>query len=80
VIVAGTVHAAKATTRPVVNTTTAGMGAPFVSVIEDIAAAITTFVALVAPYLVALAVAGIGVLFWRLWLRRRASAGEQSPG
>lgn len=71
VLVAGTVHAAKATTRPAVNTTTAGFGAPFVSALEDFIAAITTAVALVAPYLVALVAAVIGVLFWRLWLRKR---------
>lgn len=71
VIVAGTVHAAKATTRPVVNTTTAGFGAPFVSAIEDVVAVVTTAVALVAPYLVAVAAAGLAVLFWRLWRRRQ---------
>jgi uncharacterized membrane protein len=71
VLVAGTVHAAKATTRPAVNTTTAGFGAPVVSVIEDVAATITTFVALVAPYLIAVLVAGIGALFWLLWRRKR---------
>jgi uncharacterized membrane protein len=72
VIVAGTVHAAKATTRPVVNTATAGLGAPVVCVIEDVMAAVTTALALVAPYLVAVAAAGIGWLFWWLWRRRRA--------
>jgi uncharacterized membrane protein len=71
VIVAGTVHAAKATTRPVVNTTTAGFGAPVVSAIEDLAAVATTAVALLAPYLVAVAAAGLGVLFWRLRVRRQ---------
>ena len=73
VIVAGTVHAAKATTRPVVNTATAGFGAPVVSAIEDVLATVTTILALVAPYLVAVAVAAIGFLFWRLWLRRRTA-------
>jgi hypothetical protein len=32
---AGGVHAAKATARPVVNVTTAGLGAPLVSTAED---------------------------------------------
>lgn len=71
VIVAGTVHAAKATTRPVVNTTTAGFGAPFVSTLEDLVAVATTAIALLAPYLVAVAAGGLGFLFWRLWLRRQ---------
>jgi len=80
VLVAGTVHAAKATTRPVVNTTTAGVGAPLVSTIEDLVAAVTTFVALAAPYLVAVAAVGLGVLFWRLWDRRRAARPGAPPG
>jgi uncharacterized membrane protein len=71
VLVAGTVHVAKATTRPAVNTTTAGLGAPVVSVIEDVAAVVTTFVALLAPYLIAVLVLLIGLLFWRLWVRKR---------
>jgi uncharacterized membrane protein len=73
VLVAGGVHAAKATTRPVVNATTAGFGAPAVSVVEDIMAAVTTFVAFVAPILIGVLVVAIGVLFWRLWLRKRRS-------
>lgn len=71
VLVAGAVHAAKATTRPAVNATTAGFGAPVVSVIEDVAATVTTFVAFVAPYLIAVLALLIGVLFWRLWVRKR---------
>jgi uncharacterized membrane protein len=74
VIVAGAVHAAKATTRPVVNTATAGTGAPVVSMIEDAVAAATAFVAIAAPYLVGVALIGVAVLFWRLWVRRRRSA------
>jgi uncharacterized membrane protein len=79
VIVAGTVHAAKATTRPVVNTTTAGFGAPVVSAVEDFFAAVTTVVALVAPYLVAVAAVLLGLLFWRLRVRRRAARAESPP-
>ena len=40
VLLAGGVHAAKATTRPAVNVTTAGMGAPVVSAAEDVGAVI----------------------------------------
>jgi uncharacterized membrane protein len=71
VLVAGTVHAAKATTRPAVNTATAGFGAPVVSAIEDGVAAVTTFIALVAPYLLVIAVLLLAVFFWRLWVRKR---------
>ncbi len=76
VLVAGTVHAAKATTRPVVNATTGGLGAPVVSVVEDVFAVVATVIALLAPYLVALTVAGAGFLFWRLWKRRRAATAD----
>ncbi len=72
VIVAGTVHAAKATTRPVVNTTTAGFGAPLVSGLEDIVAVLTTAAALLAPYLVGLAIIAIALMFLRLRARKRA--------
>ncbi|HEX9093775.1 MAG TPA: DUF4126 domain-containing protein [Coriobacteriia bacterium] len=80
VIVAGAVHAAKATTRPVVNTATAGFGAPVVSAIEDGVAAVTTFVALAAPYLVGLAVILLAVLFWRLWARKRSRGAAVETG
>jgi uncharacterized membrane protein len=74
VIVAGAVHAAKATTRPAVNATTAGFGAPVVSAIEDVLAAATSFVAIVLPYLVGIALLAFALLFWRLWVRKRAAA------
>ena len=73
IIIAGTVHAAKATTRPAVNTTTAGMGAPVVSVVEDVLATIATVVALLVPYLVGVGLLVIALLFWRLWTRKRRS-------
>jgi uncharacterized membrane protein len=74
VLTAGAVHAAKATTRPVVNVATGGTGAPLVSVIEDAAAVVTSVIAIAAPYLVAVAILGVGVLFWRLWVRRRRAS------
>lgn len=73
VVLAGGVHAAKATTRPAVNVTTAGMGAPVVSAVEDFGAVVMSVVAIVAPYLVAIAAAGLVYSFWRLWRRKRAT-------
>lgn len=70
VLLAGGVHAAKATTRPAVNVTTAGMGAPVVSIAEDIGAVIMTVIAFVAPVLVAFFAAGLVYTFWRLWQRK----------
>jgi len=71
VLLAGSVHAAKATTRPAVNVTTAGMGAPVVSAAEDVGAVLLSAVAIVAPLLVAFAAAGLVYSFWRLWHRKQ---------
>lgn len=69
-LVAGSVHAVKATARPVVTTLTAGVVNPLVSVVEDVVAAVTTIVAIVAP-IVLLAVALALALLLVLLLRRR---------
>jgi uncharacterized membrane protein len=74
VVLAGGVHAVKATSRPAVNASTAGMGAPVVSAVEDIGAVAMSAVAIVAPYLVGLALLLFGILMWRFW-RRRAGRG-----
>lgn len=71
VLLAGGVHAAKATTRPAVNVATGGVGAPVMSVVEDVGALVMTVVALVAPILVALFAVVLGYFFWRLWQRKR---------
>jgi uncharacterized membrane protein len=71
VLLAGGVHAAKATTRPAVNVTTAGVGGPVVSTLEDVGAAVMSLVAILAPYLVAFLAAGLAYSFWRLWRRKR---------
>jgi Domain of unknown function (DUF4126) len=71
-VTAGSVHAAKATARPVVNVATGGLGAPVVSTIEDGASAGLALTALLAPLL---ALVGIAAVIW--WLavavRRRRS-------
>lgn len=71
VILAGGVHVAKATTRPVVNVTTAGAGAPVVSAVEDAGAVVMSAVAIAAPALVAVLAAGLVYAFWRLWKRKQ---------
>lgn len=80
VVVAGGVHAAKAATRPVVNATTGGAGAPVVSLVEDAVAAAASILALVAPVLVAVGVAAVAILLWRLWVRRGRSAALRAAG
>ena len=75
VLIAGGVHSVKATTRPVVNASTAGVGAPVVSTIEDILALIMTVLAIVVPILAALALIALVVaalLLVRKWKRRQA--------
>lgn len=72
-LVAGTIHTGRMTLRPIVNFFTAGLGTPIVSAAEDGAAISITLLALVAPVLAVVAVAGAfmaGVIVWRR--RRRA--------
>jgi hypothetical protein len=71
-LVAGGVHAAKSTARPVVTATTAGIGNPIVSTIEDILSAFTALLAILLPGLIMLfAVLGIVMFLW--WRMRRIS-------
>ncbi len=69
-LVAGAAHGAKATARPIVTATTGGMGNPVVSTLEDVAALVTSVVALLMPILIGVAAILFGVLFL-LWRGRR---------
>lgn len=69
VVLAGGVHAVKATTRPAVNASTGGMGAPVASLFEDSVAAISTVMAIVAPVLVVAVVAWFGWAAWKFGRR-----------
>jgi len=71
VLIAGGVHAVKATARPAVNVSTAGTGAPVVSTLEDVGAAIITVLALLVPVIAALTIVGLVVLAIVLIRRRR---------
>lgn len=75
IITAGLVHTGKAVTRPVVNTTTGGLGTPVVSAAEDGAAVTLSLVAIFLPVLV------IFVLLLLLWggfvLWRRGWSGRR---
>jgi hypothetical protein len=70
VILAGGVHTVKSSGRPVVTATTAGVGNPVVSAIEDAVAFVTSLLATLAPYLV-LAFIMIAVLLLAWASRRR---------
>ncbi|MFV2196077.1 DUF4126 domain-containing protein [Nocardiopsis sp. LOL_012] len=52
VVVALVFHVIKAGARPVINTATVGTGGPVVSVAEDVASALTSFLAIVLPLLI----------------------------
>jgi len=78
VLVAGSVHAVKATSRPAVHASTGGAGGPVVSLAEDVAAFVATVVALVAPVLVALVVIAVVVVLARRRPRARQARGSDT--
>lgn len=76
-LVAGGVHAVKATARPVLTATTAGVANPIVSTAEDVVSGITSLVAILIPWLVLLiGTAGIVLFLW--WRLRRLERQEAS--
>jgi uncharacterized membrane protein len=70
------VHGMKAATRPVVNATTVGFGAPIVSTIEDFFSAFLSVIAIVLPIVVLLFVLLLFLSFGWL-LRRRKKRKEE---
>ncbi len=54
VLLAGSVHVVKSGSRPVLAAMTGGVADPVVSTIEDIIATLTTFIALIFPWLIVL--------------------------
>lgn len=72
VVLALGVHVAKAAARPVVNATTAGVGAPVASTLEDVGSVSLSFVAILIPALVLIAIVVMAVLVIVLVRRRRA--------
>lgn len=68
--VAGSLHAARATARPAINGASGGMGAPFASLLEDIASLLLTLVAFLIPVLAGLVV--LVMLVGAVMVARRA--------
>lgn len=68
--VAGSLHAARATARPAINGVSGGMGAPFASLLEDIASLLLTLVAFLIPVLAGLVV--LVMLVGAVMVARRA--------
>jgi hypothetical protein len=76
--VAGSLHATRATVRPVSTTMTAGAGNPVLSLAEDVVSAVLSIVAVFAPLLgviCLLAVVVVAVVWWRRVRRSRRRRG-----
>jgi hypothetical protein len=76
-LMSGSIHAAKATVRPVVTGTTAGIGNPVVSTAEDLVSGGLTLAAILLPVITALLMFGVTVgLIWLFvrWRRGRLPA------
>ncbi|GGI47104.1 heme exporter protein D [Agromyces flavus] len=83
VVLALGVHLAKAGVRPVVNASTAGVGAPVVSTVEDVGSVLLSFLAILVPVLIVIALGvmiGLVVVVVRRRRRRRAGTDVAAPG
>ena len=79
-VMALTVHGAKAAGRGVVNVSTAGVGAPVVSVVEDLLSIAATVVAIAIPALVVVVLLGVVWLVWVAIRRRTRRASQGRTG
>lgn len=76
-LVAGSVHAAKSlVARPVIEASTAGVGVPVVSTIEDVLATIISVLSVALPILMVILV--FMLIWWVSWFfQRRRKSGEK---
>ena len=79
VLIALCVHGVKAASRPVVNATTAGMGAPVASTAEDISSVVLSLLAILLPILVLLGLVLLALGGWWVIRRRRQRKRERRP-
>ena len=63
------VHLTKASARPVINTMTAGIGAPVVSTAEDVSSIGLSLIAIIFPILVLVFL--VAFVFFVIWARKR---------
>lgn len=77
VVLALGVHLAKAAARPVVNASTAGVGAPVASTLEDVGSVSLSFLAILIPALVLIAIVVMAVLVVVVVRRRREQRRER---
>jgi Domain of unknown function (DUF4126) len=69
--VAASIHAGRATIRPISTVGTAGLGNPVLSLVEDLGSLGLTLAAFIVPVLAAVAVVALAVLILLAWRRRR---------
>ena len=79
IVLALTVHGAKATMRPVLNVATVGAGAPVASTVEDATSVGLSFAAILAPLLVLVGLIGLVVVWLRFRARRRRRGSPGKP-
>ena len=77
VIIALCVHGVKAASRPVVNATTAGIGAPVASTAEDLGSAVLSLLAILLPILVLVGI--VALLASGVWVVRRLRSRKRRP-
>lgn len=70
-VVAGGVHATRTAVRPVATATTAGLGNPVVSAVEDVSSLLLSVLAIFIPVLAVLALVVFAVVAYRLYARFR---------
>ncbi len=78
-LIAGTVHVAKAVARPVITAATAGTGNAVVSTTEDVVSALTAILSVLLPTLMALVLLiAVLIIGWWLWSRERQRRADRS--
>ena len=80
VLIALSVHGVKAAARPVINTTTAGVGAPVASTAEDVGSIAVSIAAILLPILVLFALVALVVLSLLVIRRRRERRHQRLSG
>jgi hypothetical protein len=79
-VAAGSVHTAKASTRPLVTATTGGLGNPVVSTAENVLAVVISILAILVPIVLLGMVLVLAVVLarWLLWRGRDYARRQQS--
>lgn len=77
-VLAGFLHAVKFRSRIIVTATTAGIGNPIVSMVEDAAVVLVSMMAVLLPYSTILVLPLAAILVWKTWASFQSSEGKLS--